>query len=44
MRAVWPADKPMSVRLSAHDWTPGGNTPADAVEIARAPSRPAGAT
>ena len=20
MRAVWPADRPMSVRLSAHDW------------------------
>ncbi len=26
----------MSVRISAHDWVPGGNTPADAVEIARA--------
>ncbi len=36
MRAAWPQDKPMSVRLSAHDWVPGGNTPADAVEIARA--------
>ncbi|MBP5991897.1 MAG: bifunctional salicylyl-CoA 5-hydroxylase/oxidoreductase [Piscinibacter sp.] len=36
MRAAWPADRPMSVRLSAHDWVPGGNTPADAVEIARA--------
>ena len=35
MRAVWPADKPMSVRISAHDWAPGGNTPEDAVEIAR---------
>lgn len=35
MRAVWPADRPMSVRISAHDWTPGGNTPDDAVEIAR---------
>jgi len=35
MRAVWPADRPMSVRISAHDWAPGGNTPADAVEIAR---------
>jgi anthraniloyl-CoA monooxygenase len=29
-RAVWPADRPMSVRLSCHDWTPGGNTPDDA--------------
>jgi anthraniloyl-CoA monooxygenase len=36
MRAVWPQDKPMSVRISAHDWVPGGNTPAEAVEMARA--------
>ncbi|WP_298830389.1 bifunctional salicylyl-CoA 5-hydroxylase/oxidoreductase [uncultured Piscinibacter sp.] len=36
MRAAWPQDKPMSVRISAHDWVPGGNTPADAVAIARA--------
>jgi anthraniloyl-CoA monooxygenase len=36
MRAVWPANKPMSVRLSAHDWADGGNTPDDAVAIARA--------
>jgi anthraniloyl-CoA monooxygenase len=35
MRAVWPADKPMSVRISAHDWVEGGITPADAVAIAR---------
>jgi anthraniloyl-CoA monooxygenase len=35
LRAVWPDDKPMSVRISAHDWAPGGNTPDDAVEIAR---------
>ncbi|PKO75263.1 MAG: oxidoreductase [Betaproteobacteria bacterium HGW-Betaproteobacteria-15] len=35
MRAVWPADKPMSVRISAHDWAPGGNTPDDAVAMAR---------
>lgn len=35
MRAVWPADRPMSVRISAHDWAPGGNTPDDAVEMAR---------
>jgi len=35
MRAAWPAGKPMSVRISAHDWTPGGITPDDAVEIAR---------
>ncbi|WP_218511193.1 bifunctional salicylyl-CoA 5-hydroxylase/oxidoreductase [Variovorax sp. dw_308] len=35
MRAVWPADKPMSVRISAHDWAPGGNTGDDAIEVAR---------
>ncbi|MDZ4236751.1 MAG: bifunctional salicylyl-CoA 5-hydroxylase/oxidoreductase, partial [Hydrogenophaga sp.] len=35
MRAAWPADKPMSVRISAHDWAPGGNTAADAVAMAR---------
>lgn len=35
MRAAWPADKPMSVRISAHDWAPGGTTPDDAVAIAR---------
>lgn len=37
MRAVWPADKPMSVRISANDWVgDGGVTPAKAVDIARA--------
>jgi anthraniloyl-CoA monooxygenase len=36
VRAIWPAAKPMSVRLSATDWTPGGNTGDDAVVIARA--------
>jgi anthraniloyl-CoA monooxygenase len=35
MRAVWPAHLPMSVRISAHDWAPGGNTDDDAVVIAR---------
>ncbi len=35
MRDVWPANKPMSVRISAHDWAEGGNTPDDAVTIAR---------
>jgi anthraniloyl-CoA monooxygenase len=35
MRAAWPADKPFSVRISAHDWAVGGNTPDDAVAIAR---------
>jgi anthraniloyl-CoA monooxygenase len=35
MRAAWPPDKPMSVRISAHDWVEGGITPEDAVKIAR---------
>jgi len=36
IRAVWPEAKPMSVRISAHDWIEGGITPDDSVEIARA--------
>jgi anthraniloyl-CoA monooxygenase len=36
VRAVWPAHKPMSVRISATDWVEGGITPNDAVEVARA--------
>jgi anthraniloyl-CoA monooxygenase len=37
MRAAWPAQKPMSVRISANDWIgDDGITPADAVLIARA--------
>ena len=36
IRQVWPQDKPISVRISAHDWVDGGMTPDDAVEIARA--------
>ncbi|MBC7733867.1 MAG: bifunctional salicylyl-CoA 5-hydroxylase/oxidoreductase [Bacteriovorax sp.] len=36
MRALWPADRPMSVRISAHDWVAGGTTPEDAVLIAAA--------
>jgi anthraniloyl-CoA monooxygenase len=36
VRAAWPQDKPMSVRISAHDWVEGGITPDDAVEIAKA--------
>lgn len=36
MRAVWPEHKPMSVRISAHDWVgEAGITPEAAVEIAR---------
>ncbi len=36
VRAAWPEDRPMSVRLSCHDWFPGGNTADDAVRIAQA--------
>ena len=36
VRRAWPAHKPISVRLSAHDWAPGGTTPDDAVHIAKA--------
>ena len=36
VREVWPVGKPISVRISAHDWTEGGITPLDAVEIAKA--------
>ena len=34
-RSVWPDEKPMSVRISAVDWTPGGMEPDDAVAVAR---------
>ncbi|HTA53576.1 MAG TPA: bifunctional salicylyl-CoA 5-hydroxylase/oxidoreductase [Candidatus Acidoferrales bacterium] len=36
MRTVWPAERPMSVRISATDWVDGGISGDDAVEIARA--------
>ena len=36
VRSLWPDEKPLSVRLSAVDWWPGGNEPEDAVEISRA--------
>lgn len=36
IRRIWPQSKPMSVRISAHDWVKGGTTPDDAVKIARA--------
>jgi anthraniloyl-CoA monooxygenase len=36
VRAVWPAGKPISVRISANDWIgEEGIEPADAVEVAR---------
>ena len=39
MRAAWPDEKPMSVRISATDWVDGGLTGDDAVEVARAFAR-----
>jgi anthraniloyl-CoA monooxygenase len=37
VRAVWPDDKPISVRISAHDWVgEEGVAPADAVAVALA--------
>lgn len=35
MRDEWPHTRPMSVRISATDWVPGGLTPEDATIIAR---------
>jgi anthraniloyl-CoA monooxygenase len=34
-RDVWPEDKPMSVRISATDWIPGGLTGEDSVAVAK---------
>jgi anthraniloyl-CoA monooxygenase len=35
MREAWPHERPMSVRISAHDWVPGGLTPEEGAEVAR---------
>jgi anthraniloyl-CoA monooxygenase len=35
-RAAWPDEKPMSVRISATDWYPGGTVAEDAIAIAQA--------
>jgi anthraniloyl-CoA monooxygenase len=35
MRAAWPDEKPMSVRISATDWADGGLSGEDAVTVAR---------
>jgi 2,4-dienoyl-CoA reductase-like NADH-dependent reductase (Old Yellow Enzyme family) len=35
MRAVWPDDRPLSVRLSATDWAEGGWTLEESVELSR---------
>ncbi|GMV05666.1 MAG: salicylyl-CoA 5-hydroxylase [Gemmatimonadota bacterium] len=34
-RAAWPQEKPMTVRVSAVDWAPGGMGPEDTVAVAR---------
>jgi anthraniloyl-CoA monooxygenase len=34
VRAAWPSGKPISARISAHDWKEGGTEPEHAVEIA----------
>ena len=36
VRAVWPDDSPITLRISATDWVEGGNDADDAVEIAQA--------
>ncbi|MFE0423004.1 bifunctional salicylyl-CoA 5-hydroxylase/oxidoreductase [Streptomyces sp. NPDC058953] len=36
VREVWPADRPMTVRISATDWAPGGTSDEEAVTIAGA--------
>jgi anthraniloyl-CoA monooxygenase len=36
VRAAWPSDKPLSVRISAVDWVPGGMDVEDAVILSRA--------
>src|SRR4029079_19407636 len=35
VRATWPADRPLSVRLSATDWAEGGIGEAELLEVAR---------
>jgi anthraniloyl-CoA monooxygenase len=36
VREVWPLEKPLSVRISAHDWASGGLEESDLLAIARA--------
>ncbi len=35
MREVWPADKPLGIRVSSVDWVEGGTTIEDTIEFAR---------
>jgi anthraniloyl-CoA monooxygenase len=36
VRAAWPAERPLSVRISAHDWAAGGLDEADLLAVAAA--------
>jgi anthraniloyl-CoA monooxygenase len=36
VREAWPAERPLSVRISAHDWAPGGIGETDVLATARA--------
>ena len=36
VREVWPEEKPMSIRISATDWAPGGLSESDLLALARA--------
>ncbi|MFI6346005.1 bifunctional salicylyl-CoA 5-hydroxylase/oxidoreductase [Streptomyces sp. NPDC050560] len=36
VREVWPRERPMTVRISATDWAPGGTTEEDALAVAAA--------
>ncbi|MEQ8695776.1 MAG: bifunctional salicylyl-CoA 5-hydroxylase/oxidoreductase, partial [Bauldia litoralis] len=35
VRKAWPEGKPISVRISGHDWKDGGSLPGDAVQLAQ---------
>ncbi|HEU4463911.1 MAG TPA: bifunctional salicylyl-CoA 5-hydroxylase/oxidoreductase, partial [Gemmatimonadota bacterium] len=35
VRAAWPVERPLSVRISAVDWAPGGQEIEDSLEVAR---------
>ncbi|MDQ0793392.1 bifunctional salicylyl-CoA 5-hydroxylase/oxidoreductase [Streptomyces sp. B1I3] len=39
VREVWPADRPMTVRISATDWAEGGTSAEDSLAVARAFAR-----
>ena len=39
MRAVWPAEKPLGMRITGEDWVPGGLTLEDAVQFAGSAER-----